>query len=194
MATQDQSEKDRIESVVKRAQDGCANAFDELVDAYSSRVYGFLFRLIGRRDEAEELAQDVFVRVVRSIHGYQDQGKFDAWLFRIASNLVRDRVRKQVRAPRIQPLIRDDDESPKIEAVVDPMHPAPDEGMRKRDDADKLQHALAQLSEAEREVIMLRHYSQMSFQEIAEVMETPLGTALARGHRGLGKLKELLEE
>ncbi|MCH7813027.1 MAG: sigma-70 family RNA polymerase sigma factor, partial [Planctomycetes bacterium] len=77
--------------------------------------------------------------------------------------------------------------------LADPLGPAPDALMQQGEDADRLQQALGELPGAEREVILLRHFSGMSFAEVAEAMGTPLGTALARSHRGLGKLRALLE-
>lgn len=194
MTTSQNQEKEAIEHVVQRAREGCADAFDLLVDAYSSRVYGFVFRLVGHRDEAEEITQDVFVRLVRTIMNYQDCGKFEAWLFRIAANRVRDYVRRQVRRPAIRSLTVDSEHESAPELLVDKQSKAPAERLQEHDDHDRLQRALAQLSDSEREVVLLRHYSQLSFQAIAEIMNTPLGTALARGHRGVAKLRELMEE
>jgi len=167
-----------------------------MVDAYSARLYGFLYRLTGHRNDAEELVQDVFVRVVRHIEGYDHDGRFEAWIFRIATNLARDRIRRFSRRPDIGQLpgVGDElgsgiEEDRRKSAGV----PRPDAGLEVAEDVERLQGALDQLPTAEREVIMLRHYSQLSFAEIAESMETPLGTALARAHRGLAKLRRIMD-
>lgn len=86
--------------VIRRARELDAEAFDEIVDAYAGRLYGFFHCMLGRREEAEDLVQEVFVRVVKSIPEYREEGRFEAWLFRIAGNLVRDRLRRPTAATR----------------------------------------------------------------------------------------------
>jgi RNA polymerase sigma-70 factor (ECF subfamily) len=184
----------QIADLVARAQRADAAAFDELVDAYSPRLYGYFYRLTGARHDAEDLLQEVFVRLVRTLGDYKHDGRFDAWLFRMATNLVRDRVRR-IRALRAAGMEAGGGQG--VEVL--PCHPDhratdPAEAVYRTEQLDRLQWAIEQLSEAEREVILLRHFSQLSFRQIAEVMGTPLGTALARAHRGLARLRELMND
>ncbi len=86
-------------AVIRRAQALDPSAFDTLVDEYSPRLYGFLYRLTGRPEDSEDLVQEVFVRLVRMIGQYEHDGRLEAWLFRIAANLARDHARKIIRAP-----------------------------------------------------------------------------------------------
>ena len=186
-------EADRLSDVIRRAQAREPAAIDELVEAYHRRLYGYFYRLTGSRPDAEDLLQEVFVRVVRVISGYQHDGRFDAWLFRIAGNLVRDRIRRIQRskvgeAPDDGAGGSDDWWNRTPDESMD----APGDGLDRREQLDRMQTAIEQLPEAEREVILLRHFSQLSFREIADSMGTPLGTALARAHRGLTKLRELM--
>ena len=190
-----------LESVIRRAKLRDPAAFDALVDSYSPRLFGFLYRLTSNRSDAEDLLQDVFLRVVRRIEHYDHRGQFDAWLFRIATNLVRDRARRASRSPRLTSLegrgehgsfAASDGRSP--QRWADSSAPPPDGSMVLGEQVDALQLALAKLPEVEREVIMLRHFGRMSFAEIAEIMGTPLGTALARGHRALKRLRKLRKE
>lgn len=186
-----------LAEAIAGAKRGEAEAFDRLVDAYARRLNGFLFRLTGSRQETEDLLQEVFLRVVRNIPGYAHDGKFDAWLFRIAANLVRDGVRRSKRAPKMFTKAgpAGDNGETGVDALDDVAgdEPAADAGMIRDERVDALNAALTELSESEREVILLRHYSQMSFKEIADATGVPLGTALARGHRGLEKLRRLME-
>lgn len=185
-----------LSHLIGRAQRREAAAFDQLVGLYASRLYGYFYRLTGSRDDAEDLLQELFVRVVRMIVHYQHDGRFDGWIFRIAANLVRDRVR-QVRRMRpsgdAAPRTADDDEDLLVN-VADAAVAEPGDRLATAEQVDRLQVALGQLPEAERQVILLRHFSGLSFREIAEQMGTPLGTALARAHRGLGHLRELMEQ
>ncbi len=187
---------DDLSQVIRRAQQLDASAFESLVDAYSPRLHGFLYRLTGRPDDTEELVQEVFVRLVRMLPQYEHDGRFEAWLFRIATNLARDRIRRITRAPDISSLddARDQrDERSAWERLGDLSGPSPTEAVELAEDVDRLQRCLAKLSQPEREVILLRHYARMSFAQIAEAMGTPLGTALARAHRGLAKLRQWME-
>ncbi len=188
---------DELASVIEGAQRREPGAFDNLVGLYASRLYGFLYRLTGTRDDAQDLVQEVFVRLVRTIDRYEHGGRFEAWLFRIAANLARDRVRRLKRAPGIISLDETDigsssDPGRRNPSGVVDQH-RPDRGMELAEDVDRLQQALENLPETEREVVMLRHYSNLSFAEIAELMGTPLGTALARAHRGLHKLRAMMD-
>lgn len=187
-------EAERIAEVIARAQKRDAAAFDVLIEAYSDRLYGYFYRLTGRRDDADDLLQDLFVRLVRRIGEYQHDGRFEAWLFRIATNLVRDRVRRARRA-RTAVLDQDDgdDDAGLLARLPDRSAEDPAEVVPRSEQVDRLQEAIEQLPDGEREVIVLRHFSQMSFRGIAEVMGTPLGTALARAHRGLSRLRQLMD-
>lgn len=184
---------DTLEKAILGARNGDADCLDRLVEHYSGRLYGFLYRMTGSRDDAEDLMQEVFVRLVRMIGAYEHDGRFEAWLFRIAANLVRDRLRRSRRGPRFvatgdafpgEPGENGDDFGG-VELPVDAR-------LIHAEEMDALGAALARLPDVEREVVMLRHFSQMSFREIAEATGVPLGTALARGHRGLNRLRERL--
>ncbi len=188
-------DSDALAAAILGAQRGNAVSFDLLVDQFSGRVFGFLYRLTGSRSDSEDLMQEVFVRLVRMIGAYQHDGRFEAWLFRIAANLCRDRVRKAMRTPKHFSIDAGSDgegESSASALIPPAATDGADAGLIRREDVDALGRALAELPEAERMVIMLRHFSDMSFREIAETMGTPLGTALARAHRALARLRELM--
>jgi RNA polymerase sigma-70 factor (ECF subfamily) len=184
-----------LAQVIRRAQDREPAAFDALIDAYGRRLHGYLYRLTGSKDDADDLLQELFLRLVRTIDGYVHDGRFDAWLFRIATNLVRDRLRRSGRSPAKIALDSANGGAEFDEGAAsleDTKQDAPDSALELREEADAVQRALASLPGAEREVVMLRHFSELSFPEIARLMGTPLGTALARAHRGLAKLRMLL--
>lgn len=184
-----------LADLIRRAQVSEPAALEALVDAYSGRVFGFVYRMIGSRDDAEDLVQETFLRVTRTIGRYQDDGRFESWLFRIAANLVRDRARSFGRQPGRVDVHAGTDAGNGNGGGMDGFagrDTPPGRSMELGEDVKGLTAALGQLPVAEREVIMMRHYSDMSFKEIAEVMGTPLGTALARAHRGLQRLRELM--
>jgi len=189
------SDAAELADVIARAQRREPAAFDALINAYSARLYGYFYRLTGSRHDAEDLLQEVFIRLVRMIQRYQHDGRFEGWLFRIATNLVRDRVRRS----KTGRLAADPagtrggrNEAESMGDQPDPAAERPSASLERAENIDRLQQAIGELPEAEREVILLRHFAQLSFREIAEQMGTPLGTALARAHRGLAKLRELM--
>lgn len=170
-------------------------ALTELIERYSPRVFGLLYRLTRSRDAAEDLLQETFLRVVRTIDRYEHVGRFEAWLFRIAANLARDRARQRARRGDMTPVDvswadeRDQPADHDLVRATDPL-----ERVVQREAREQLLAALGRLSEPEREIVLLRHYSELSFREIAELLGVPLGTALARAHRALKHLRAHLAD
>jgi RNA polymerase sigma-70 factor (ECF subfamily) len=163
---------------------------EALLVTFAPRVYGLLFRLIGRADVAEDLMQETMLRAFRSLDTYHPEGKFRAWVFRIAVNLARDWIRRQPREPAVS---LDDGEDAPAARSLRTMAP-PDGAMARREGAKRVELALSRLSEADREVLLLRYYGELAFKDIAQATGEPLGTVLARAHRALKKLGELLPE
>ncbi|UCD28131.1 MAG: RNA polymerase sigma factor [Planctomycetota bacterium] len=186
-----------LTDLIARAKRRDPAAYDALVEEYGSRLYGYFYRLTGSQHDAEDLLQELFVRLVRMIGKYQHQGRFEGWLFRIAMNLVRDRVRQQKKSksagliPQAQTTTETGDP---LADICDSSAEQPQEALHRAEQIDRMQQAIEQLPEFEREVIFMRHFSQMSFREIAEATGVPLGTALARAHRGLARLRSLMED
>ncbi len=177
--------------VIRKATRLEAEAFDEIVDAYSGRLFGFFQRMLGGREEAEDLVQEVFVRIVKGIADYREEGRFEAWLFRIAGNLVRDRLRREPKEAATG--IAEQDCAQDLELRTGRQTGGAGESLELQENVDRMQKCLAKLPSMEREVILMRHYGELSFAEIAEYTEAPLGTVLARAHRGLAKLRQWME-
>lgn len=176
-----------LDKLLRRARRRDPEALRELVEMYSPRVFGLLYRLTGSRDAAEDLVQETFLRVVRVIGEYRHVGKFESWLFRIAANLARDRARQLGRHGEPETLEARPEASGTSTDVADPV-----EQLVQQEAGERLAASIQRLSDGEREVILLRHYSGLSFREIAETLGIPLGTALARAHRGLQRLRREL--
>jgi len=173
-----------VASVIDDARRGDEAAWRRLVEAYYPRLVA-----LGRSngfdpDHAEEIAQDVMVTVAEKIGGgaYEEQGRFEPWLFRIAMNRVRDAGRRRTRTPSRSL----EDAPPGVEAPGRRDAPGDDERRL-------LGEAIAALAEADQQVIRLRHHAGMAFKAIADLLGEPVGTVLARHHRALRKLRESLE-
>ena len=152
----------QLKAIVERARNLEPSAFDELIERYSVRLYNFMYRLTAQRDDAQEMVQEVYLRLVRMLPDYRDDGRFEAWLFRIALNLARDRMRRKRRGPAFVCF-----EGSASESAQHVQHDPVDHRQTPQLASDdhraelsrKLDEALAQLPDAEREVILLRHYA-----------------------------------
>lgn len=184
-----------LDQLLQRARRHDPQALGALAEAYGPRVYGLLYRLTGSREMAEDFAQETFLRVVRTIGTYEHRGRFESWLFRIAANLARDHARKNKRQGPVHSLDAPAGEDDSIVPdVPDPEEPRPMERLVEREDGARLEACLAELPEIDRQIILLRHFSELSFREIAEMLGIPLGTALARAHRAMRRLRARLSD
>lgn len=187
-------ERAGLDDLLRRARQYDAAALGELVEAYSPRVFGLLYRLTGSRDVAEDLLQETFLRVVRAIREYEHSGKFEPWLFRIAANLARDHARRSRRRGVMGSLDASPaGGNPSSTDVPQPEAEPPDGRVVRDEAAAQLNAALDRLPELDREIILLRHYLELPFQDIARMLRVPLGTALARAHRALKRLRKEMD-
>ncbi len=171
---------------LRLAAAGDEGAWRALVDLYARRVFALARSRRLSPEHAEEVTQSVFVTAAQHIRSgeYTERGRFEAWLFRVAMNRVRDFIRKERRRAG-------DMGSPGLNgrAAAAQTESGPD-GASLR----SLRAAMDGLGDADREVVELRHHGGMGFKEIAALLDQPLGTVLARHHRALKKLKDLMEQ
>lgn len=176
---------EQIGALLRDAAEGDQSAWKALVEHYAPRVFGLVRAQCRNPELAEEITQSAFCTVAEKIGSYVESGRFEAWLFRIALNRLRDEERRRARHAR----------PTDTELLGDLAGPgeASRRGDEEVDERSSLRAALERLAPADQRVIHLRHQADLSFKEIAEVLEEPLGTVLARHHRALRKLREFLE-
>ena len=133
------------------------------------------------------------LRLVRRLKSYDDRGRFEPWLFRIAANLIRDRFRRLKVRPTPASLSGDGEDEGLTGRIAGPAE-AVDHGLVAADASTALNRAMANLETTTREMILLRHFSEMSFRDIAEIYDCPIGTVLARVHRGLRALRGIMKD
>ncbi len=175
-----------VADLLAAAARGDEDAWRGLIGLYGRRVYALAKSRCRRADVAEEVTQSVFATVAAKLGrgGYTEQGRFESWLFRVAMNRIRDQVRAQARHA----------EPTDPEALIG-MAPAQEEPRGSGTDhaaLGRLRAAMRELPEADREIVELRHHGAMSFKQMSELLNEPLGTLLARHHRALRKLKQLM--
>ena len=184
------SQSDQLSKMIKLCQTGQNEGFVWLVRQYGPQLYRFFLRATGSAADAEDLLQDLFIRLIEKISGYRHQGRFESWLFRVASNLLRDWARQRQRHAQAMALLGSRE-------AVD-RHATdrsrPERRLEQAEVVDRLQDALQKLPQPDREIVLLRHYGGLSFKELAEQFEMPIGTVLAKVHRGLKRLKGMLRE
>lgn len=158
--------------------------WDEIVERHSGRVYRLAYRLTGNRPDAEDLTQEVFVRVFRSLHTYTP-GTFEGWLHRITTNVFLDQARRRQR-------IRFDHLSEARASLLASNHHAPDAAYVNLRFDDDVEQALTALTPEFRAAVVLCDVEGLSYEEIAEILDTKLGTVRSRIHRGRAQLRRAL--
>ncbi|MCG3120930.1 MAG: ECF RNA polymerase sigma factor SigW [bacterium] len=165
-------------------------AFKILYSRYEMRVYNFILRYTGNKEIAQDLLQETFTRVWFAAHLFNlETGNFRGWLYTIALNIARNEMSRKRYA-------YDYAEVSTIAFKDEPVNPRteePDAAVERADLQNAISQALLKLSPLLREIIILKHYQQLKFKEIAEMTKTPEGTLKARFHRAIAELKELLD-
>jgi RNA polymerase sigma-70 factor (ECF subfamily) len=162
---------------------------DQLIETYQHRLMRYLMFLTNRREVAEDLFQEVWIRVLRRGSQYNGKARFDTWIFTIARNLVIDLSRKRTMASLDEMREGGEDERP-FEIAED--GPSPLEQFQGRENAEELATVMMTLEPSYREVLTLRFHEEMSLEEIASMTRAPLSTVKSRLYRGLAALKPRL--
>ncbi len=161
---------------------GDENALRILVERWERPVFAFLVRMLGSAEEAEDLCQDTFINLIKAAERYEPAGKFQSWLFRIAGNKARSRLRRR-KILRWVPLTDNYDNAPAPEA--DAL-----EGLAAQEVQRQVQEAIASLPERQRQALVLKQYQEFSYQEIADAMETSVSSVQMLLHRAMTAMRK----
>jgi RNA polymerase sigma-70 factor (ECF subfamily) len=174
------------EELVARSMGGDLDSFNQLVLRWERPIYALAYRVIGREEEARDVAQETFLRAFRALPGFRGQAKFSSWLYRFTLNLCRDWLRRERRAPMIQP--PEDADLFEMAAASGPSESI-ETLVTRQDLARRVEVAMARLPEEQRTAIVLKEYHGMTFQEIADLLGCPLSTVKTRLYQGLTVLR-----
>jgi RNA polymerase sigma-70 factor (ECF subfamily) len=179
------------EELVARSQGGDLDSFNQLVLRWERPIYALAYRVIGREEDARDVAQETFLRAFRALKGFKGQAKFSSWLYRIALNLCRDWMRRERRTPVAQP-----PEGVDIIELAGEAIPSEslDDRVARHQIGRVVGKAMALLPEEQRNAIILKEYHGLTFQEIAELLDCPLSTVKTRLYQGLSVLRKQLQE
>ena len=182
--------------LVVLAQKGSEKAYRELLGRYQRPVFSLIYRMVRDREQAEDLAQETFVRVFNNIDRYDPAYKFSSWIFKIATNLTIDWIRrKEVPTVSIDgsryATSSDDIEATTITVESDDENP--EELLESRELGSQIEAAIGKLRPEYRQAIVLRHIDDLPYEDIAQIMALPLGTVKTYIHRGRKELQEMLQ-
>ena len=180
--------------VVKRHLESDPQAFGMLVDRYQTRLLNFVNRTIGDRERAEDLVQEVFIRVFRHLHRFDQTKKFSTWIYTIASNLAKNELRNRSRNPLVLfQTIKKNWEADHRPLQFEDTTARPDDLYRKRFLKDAVEKCVAGLPGHHREVFVLRELEGRSYAEISEITGCNLGTVKSRLNRARNSFAQLIE-
>lgn len=199
MAQEQEAHEDRDRDLVARARDGDMGAFDELIGRHSGRMYQLAFGLLGNCQDAEEVVQDTFVRAYRNLAGFRGDASFSTWLYRIATNLSRNKYQWNRRRGAEVSVSLSETPPGMEEGRHEDMAPAdesmsPDRVIEQDELAGGIAAAVNRLPEALREVMVLRHVEDLPYERIAEICGVRLGTVKSRLSRAREMVKQWLEK
>ena len=180
------------ELLIRRAQHGDADAFEQLLLEHQKNVYNLCYRMAGNPDDAMDLSQETFLRAWRCLDQYQFASAFSTWLYRLCSNICIDFLRRRRRQQTVPLTFEDADGEEQTYAVPD-AQPLPEEQVELKLTHETLAAAMAQLLPEHRAVLQLRVVNEMSYEQIADVLDIQIGTVKSRLSRARNQLKKILE-
>ena len=180
------------ELLIRRAQRGDADAFEQLLLEHQKSVYNLCYRMAGNPDDAMDLSQETFLPAWRCLDQYQFASAFSTWLYRLCSNICIDFLRRRRRQQTVPLTFEDADGEEQTYAVPD-AQPLPEEQVELKLTRETLAAAMAQLLPEHRAVLQLRVVNEMSYEQIADVLDIQIGTVKSRLSRARNQLKKILE-
>ncbi|WP_096550127.1 RNA polymerase sigma factor SigW [Ureibacillus thermosphaericus] len=179
----------RIKQVLK----GDQNAFSDIVSLYQHKLYQICYRMLGNKQEAEDIAQEAFVRAYINLHTFDQNRKFSTWLYRIATNLCIDRIRKKKPDYYLDAEV-DGTDGLNMYSHIATEEDLPEDVALQMEIQERIQYEISRLPEKYRTVIVLKYIEECSLQEISEILDLPLGTVKTRIHRGREALRKQLNK
>ncbi|HLS36387.1 MAG TPA: RNA polymerase sigma factor SigW [Bacillota bacterium] len=180
-----------IKESIRKVKKGDQQAFEPIVSFFQNRIFYHCYRMTGNAHEAEELAQEAFIRAYVNIDSFDQNRKFSTWLYRIATNLTIDRLRKRKPDYYLEQPIKGTDNLNMYSQLASG-EDMPEEEVERLELQDQIQKYVLSLSMIYRSVIILRYIDELSLKEISKVLDIPLGTVKTRLHRGREALREKL--
>lgn len=181
------------EDLMGFVQKGREAAFSELVIRYKDRLHNFLFRYTQNHQDCEDLVQETFLRVHKSRHSYERIAKFSTWMYTIAINLAKSLYKKKKKMQLVS-IHKNENDPDAFEILLEDNLMLQDEELHQNLSLQKLEKALASLQSEFRNVVILRDIEQLSYEEISEKLNVPMGTVKSRINRGRAQISKKIGE
>ena len=178
--------------LIKRAAGGDDTAFEQLVNQYQKSVYNLAFRMCGNADDAFDLSQEAFLNAWKGLKGFQFQSSFSTWLYRLTSNVCLSYLRSKKRKSAVSLVFLDDEEEEQEWEIADSA-PLPEEQTISKEERRQVESALNSLEVEYREALALSVYSDLSYQQIAEIQGVQEGTVKSRIFRAREKIRRIIQ-
>ena len=182
------------QELVRRAKDGDQLAFEQLVTDNEKRIYNLCRRMVGDQEDAAELCQEAFLNAWRGLPRFQGESAFSTWLYRLASNVCLDFLRREKRRKSLSLTVVSLDQEEAVELEIPDQRYAPEGELERLEQRQAIRDGLARLSEEHRQVLVLRELSGLSYREIAQLLGVEEGTVKSRIARARGALRKVLVE
>lgn len=179
--------------LIARAQEQDRAAFDALVKRHEKKAYQYAYRLTQNQEDAADIVADAFVRVFSALKNFRGQSAFGTWLYRIITNCALD-FKKKDKSSRNLPLEISSPSGGETERQIEDDGPGPDETAERNAREDAVQRALIQMPEYQQAMLVMYHVENLSYEEIAEALDLPLGTVKSRLNRARLALRDLLSQ
>ena len=179
------------QELISQYLDGNERAFEELLNRHRNKIYTSIYLFVKDQSLAEDIFQEVFIKIINTLRSgkYNHEGKFVQWAMRIAYNMCVDQLRRKKRRPQVAPT-----ETFDIFDVLNVSDDNMETSMIKSQTHQKIRHLVDSLPPEQREVVILRHYADMSFKEIAKLTRVSINTALGRMRYALINIRKMIEE
>ena len=174
-------------ALVRRVQNGDLDAFEELMRAHEKAVYNLALRMTGHPQDAEDMAQEAFLKAYRSLPEFRGESKFSVWLYRIVSNVCLDYLRRQSRRPAVS-LTAEDEEGEETQWDIPDESASPERLLEQKLTREAVQKGLAQLPGEQRQILLLREIQGLSYEEIGQALDLEPGTVKSRIFRARKRL------
>lgn len=180
--------------LIKKIKSGDMEAFSLLVSAYEKKAVNFARRMLGTQEEAEDAAQEAFLKVFDKIHTFREDSSFSTWFYTVLNNICLDALRKRSRRAETVSIHQSDDTGDEYELQIEDTADGPYESFQKNEAKRLLEIALTKLSDEHRTVIILRDINGFEYEEIAKILKISTGTVKSRISRARLSLRRILEE
>ncbi len=180
-------------ALIKKSKNGDSEAFELLITPYMTKVYNIALGILGSSEDAEDAAQEAFIKAFRNIGSFNENSGLYTWLYRIVYNCCLDMIRKKQRRPfSFLTISKGSDDDSDFEIEIADSRPLPDEILSKTEMQGEVRRAVSMLKESYRTIIVMRDFEGLSYDEIADVLGISLGTVKSRISRGRESLKNII--